>query len=75
MPLMYRVQLPPHADWTEWREIDEPLNAPLILSLQLSETPSWEQWAEIAKKLGLKYPSKEFYNAASSANSAYAADR
>ena len=54
MPLMYRVQLPPHADWTEWRGIDEPINAPLILSLEFSEGVSWEQWGEIAKKLKLK---------------------
>ena len=54
MQLMYRVQLPPHADWTEWRDLDEPLDAPLILSLQLSENVSWERWGEIAKKLKLK---------------------
>ena len=54
MPLKYRVQLPPHADWTKWRGLDEPLDAPLILSLQLSENVSWEQWGEIAKKLKLE---------------------
>jgi hypothetical protein len=54
MQLMYRVQLPPHADWTEWRGLDEPLDAPLILSLELSDTVSWEQWSEIANRLKLK---------------------
>ena len=47
----YRLQLPPDARWTEWRDIEVPITEPHILSLQINEEVTPEQYKEFIKQV------------------------
>lgn len=51
MKAQYRLQLPPDARWTEWRDISIPIKEPHILSLQVTEQVTKEQYDEFMKQI------------------------
>lgn len=51
MKAKYRLQLPPDARWTEWRDIEVPITEPHILSLQINEEVTPEQYKEFIKQV------------------------
>lgn len=46
----YRLQLPPDARWTEWRNIDIPVKEDHVLSLQICHRATPEQINEFMKQ-------------------------
>lgn len=51
MNARYRVQLPPDAAWSEWRDLSVPISEPLILSVQIEESATRAQVAEFMAQI------------------------